>query len=165
LKDSPRLNVRLVRGQDPKRIVLDSTLKIPLNSNFLTKPLVEKTIIATTTKASKEKIRRIKDLGTTVWNIKNDSKGRVNLTALCKKMGIEGISSVLVEGGSQIFSAFLQENLADKIAIFVAPKILGTGLCGIHFKGINSLSASLTLREFKKRKIGEDVLLTGRLQN
>jgi len=58
LKDSPRLNVRLVRGQDPKRIVLDSTLKIPLNSNFLTKPLVEKTIIATTSKASKEKMQQ-----------------------------------------------------------------------------------------------------------
>jgi len=90
LKDSPRLNVRLVRGQDPKRIVLDSTLKIPLNSNFLTKPLVEKTIIATTSGASKEKIRSIKELGAEVWKIRNDSKSRVDLSELCKKMGIEG---------------------------------------------------------------------------
>ena len=165
LKDSPRLNVRLVRGQDPKRIVLDSTLKIPLNSNFLTKPLVEKTIIATTTKASKEKIRRIEELGAEVWTIRNDSKSRVDLSELCKKMGIEGITSVLVEGGSQIFSAFLQENLADKIAIFIAPKIFGEGLNAVYLNGVRTLNASINLRDLEKRKIGDDVLLTGRLQN
>ena len=156
--------MRLAKGPNPKRIVLDSTLKISLETNLLTAPLDEKTIIATTSGASKEMIRSIKELGANVWTIKKDSKSRVDLSELCKKMGIEGITSVLVEGGSQIFSAFLQENLADKIAIFIAPKILGTGLSGIHFNGINSLSASLTLHEFEKRKIGEDVLLTGRLQ-
>jgi len=165
LKDSPRLNVRLVRGQDPKRIVLDSTLKIPLNSNFLTKPLVEKTIIATTSGASKEKIRSIKELGADVWTIKKDSKSRVDLSELCKKMGSEGITSVLVEGGSQIFSAFLQENLADKIAIFIAPKIFGEGLSAVHFNGIHSLHASIKLHEFDKRKVGDDVLLTGRVNS
>lgn len=69
LKDNPRLNVRLVRGRDPKRIVLDSTLKISLNSNFLSKSLVEKTIIATTSKAPRDKSRLIKNLGATVWKI------------------------------------------------------------------------------------------------
>ena len=164
LKDNPRLTVRLAKGPNPKRIVLDSTLKIPLNSNFLTKPLVEKTIIATTSGASKEKIRSIKELGANVWTIKNDSKSRVDLSELCKKMGIEGITSVLVEGGSQIFSAFLQEKLADKIAIFIAPKIFGQGLSAVHFNGIHSLNASIKLSDFEKRKIGDDVLLTGRLQ-
>ncbi|MCH8872716.1 bifunctional diaminohydroxyphosphoribosylaminopyrimidine deaminase/5-amino-6-(5-phosphoribosylamino)uracil reductase RibD [candidate division KSB1 bacterium] len=164
LKDNPRLTVRLVKGPNPKRIVLDSTLKIPLNSNFLTKPLVEKTIIATTSGASKEKIRSIKELGANVWTIKNDSKSRVDLSELCKKMGIEGITSVFVEGGSQIFSAFLQEQLADKIAIFIAPKIFGEGLSAVHFNGIHSLNASIKLSDFEKRKIGDDVLLTGRLQ-
>ncbi|MCH8953958.1 bifunctional diaminohydroxyphosphoribosylaminopyrimidine deaminase/5-amino-6-(5-phosphoribosylamino)uracil reductase RibD [candidate division KSB1 bacterium] len=164
LKDNPRLTVRLAKGPNPKRIVLDSTLKIPLNSNFLTKPLVEKTIIATTSGASKEKIRSIKELGANVWTIKNDSKSRVDLSELCKKMGIEGITSVLVEGGSKIFSAFLQEKLADKIAIFIAPKIFGEGLSAVHFNGIHSLNASIKLSDFEKRKIGDDVLLTGRLQ-
>jgi len=164
LKDNPRLTVRLAKGPNPKRIVLDSTLKIPLNSNFLTKPLVEKTIIATTSRASKEKIRNIKELGATVWTIKKDSKSRVDLSELCKKMGSEGITSVLVEGGSQIFSAFLQEQLADKIAIFIAPKIFGEGVSAVHFNGIHPLNASIKLSDFEKRKIGDDVLLTGRLR-
>jgi len=71
----------------------------------------------------------------------------------------------LVEGGSQIFSAFLQENLADKIAIFIAPKIFGEGLSAVHFNGIHSLDAIIKLSDFEKRKIGEDVLLTGRLNS
>lgn len=164
LKDNPRLTVRLARGPNPKRIVLDSTLRISLETNLLAAPLVEKTIIATTSKASKEKISKIKDRGATVWKIKNDSMARVDLSALCKKMGSEGITSVLVEGGSQVFSAFLQKKLVDKIAIFVAPKIFGGGLSAVHFNRFYSLDASIKLFEFEKRKSGEDVLLSGRIR-
>ncbi len=163
LKDNPRLTVRLAKGPNPKRIVLDSTLKISLKTNLLSGPLVEKTIIATTSRASKEKISKIKGRGVTVWKIRSDSRARIDLSALCKKMGSAGITSVLIEGGSQIFSAFLQKKLVDKIAIFVAPKIFGEGLSAVHFNGIHSLDASIKLSDFEKRKIGDDVLLTGRL--
>lgn len=164
VKDNPRLTVRLAKGPNPKRIVLDSALKIPFETNLLTTPLVEQTIIATTSKASEEKITKIEDRGATVWKIRSDSKGQIDLEAVCKKMGSEGITSVLVEGGSLVFSAFLQKNLVDKIAIFVAPKILGHGLSAVHFNGISSVNSSLKLDKFEKRKIGEDVLLSGRIR-
>jgi riboflavin biosynthesis pyrimidine reductase len=48
-----------------------------------------------------------------------------------KKLAVEKISSVLVEGGQQIFSQFLQNDLADELKVFIAPQIWGSGVPAI----------------------------------
>ncbi|MFQ6114034.1 MAG: bifunctional diaminohydroxyphosphoribosylaminopyrimidine deaminase/5-amino-6-(5-phosphoribosylamino)uracil reductase RibD, partial [bacterium] len=163
LSDDPNLTVRLVKGVNPKRVVLDSNLRIPLNARLLSGPLAYKTIIATTLSASWEKIKSIEERGATVWVIESNSEGRIDLATLLKKLGQEGIASVLVEGGSQVFSAFLKARLVDKIAVFIAPKILGDGLSAIQHLEIENLDHSINLVDFRKQQIGDDVLLSGRL--
>ncbi|MFQ5824049.1 MAG: bifunctional diaminohydroxyphosphoribosylaminopyrimidine deaminase/5-amino-6-(5-phosphoribosylamino)uracil reductase RibD [bacterium] len=160
LSDDPNLTVRLVKGVNPKRIVLDSNLKLPLNASLLSGPLAYKTIIATTLKASWEKIKSIEERGATVWVIEANPEGRVDLPTLWKKLGQEGIASVLVEGGSQVFSALLKAKLVDKIAVFIAPKILGDGISAVQHLRIDH---SINLIDFRKRQIGVDVLLSGRI--
>ncbi|MFQ5864445.1 MAG: bifunctional diaminohydroxyphosphoribosylaminopyrimidine deaminase/5-amino-6-(5-phosphoribosylamino)uracil reductase RibD [bacterium] len=163
LSDDPNLTVRLVKGVNPKRVVLDSNLRISLNARLLSGPLAYKTIIATTLNASWEKIKSIEERGATVWVIESNSEGRVDLATLWKKLGQEGIASVLVEGGSQVFSACLKSKLVDKIAVFIAPKILGDGLSAVQHLEIESLDHSINLIDFRKEQIGDDVLLSGRL--
>jgi diaminohydroxyphosphoribosylaminopyrimidine deaminase/5-amino-6-(5-phosphoribosylamino)uracil reductase len=163
LSDDPELTVRLVKGVNPKRVILDSNLRMPLNARLLSGPLVYKTIIATTLNASWEKIKSIEEGGATVWVIESNAEGRVDLPTLWKKLGQEGIASVLVEGGSQVFSACLKAKLVDKIAVFIAPKILGDGLNAIQHLEIKDLDHSINLRDFRKQQIGDDVLLSGRL--
>jgi len=74
--------------------------------------------------------------------------------------------SLLVEGGSQINGSFLDEGLIDKIFLFLSPKLIGDpqalGIFGGH--GVSSLKEAIPLNELKVRRIGEDLLLEGYLQ-
>lgn len=163
LADNPHLTVRVGRAVSPKRVVVDSRLRIPLQSHLLTDKLAEKTIVATTSRASKNKIKQVENLGAKVWVVKANSERRVHLPTLWKKMGQEGIASVLVEGGSRIATAVLKNRLTDKIQIFLAPKILGDGVSAIDNLGINSLTRAILLNDLKTRKLDGDVLITARL--
>ena len=163
LSDDPGLIVRLVKGINPKRIILDSKLRIPLDARLLSGPLANKTIVATTMKASKDKIKSIEEKGATAWVIESNSKDHVDLPRLWRKLGQEGIASVLIEGGSQVFSALLKNKLVDRVAVFIAPKILGAGLNSIQDLGIANLNESINLYNFQKRLIGDDILLSGRI--
>ncbi|RMF69958.1 MAG: bifunctional diaminohydroxyphosphoribosylaminopyrimidine deaminase/5-amino-6-(5-phosphoribosylamino)uracil reductase RibD [Calditrichaeota bacterium] len=163
LADDPQLTVRLTSGRHPRRFVVDSRLRLPLRSRLLSDELAEQTVVATTERASPEKIQAVEATGATVWKIPADEHGRVSLRALLRRMGEAGITSVLVEGGSEVFSSFLRNNLADRVAIFVAPKILGDGLCSFHDSGFHDLEQSIRIHDMVPRRVGPDVLLTGRI--
>ena len=158
LSDDPQLNVRMSEGKDPRRVVLDSKLRIPLEAKVLTDHLTKHTVVATTAAAPTDKIERIQATGAKVWVLPTDN-GSVDLAALCEKLGTKGVASVLVEGGSAVFSAFMRQGLVDELAVFVAPKILGAGLFAIQDLGIESLGKSIKLRRIRSKKMGEDVLL------
>jgi diaminohydroxyphosphoribosylaminopyrimidine deaminase/5-amino-6-(5-phosphoribosylamino)uracil reductase len=163
MNDDPLLNVRMVDGVSPKRIVLDSHLRIPLNARLLNDSLVSKTMIMTTEAAAGEKTRKVLKKGAKVWEMPIEENKKIDLLATCKKLGQEGITSLLVEGGSEIFSSFLRARLVDKVAFFIAPKILGDGLEAINKVGIESLTNCLMIEEMRNKRIGEDVLITGRV--
>lgn len=163
LSDNPSLNVRLTKGVNPRRIVLDSRLRIPLNASLLCDSLVEKTIVVTTPSAPQEKLSEIKKRGAQVWTVPADNKNQVHLKKLLNKIGQEKIASLLVEGGSLIFSAFLKEKLVDRLSIFLSPKILGGGLDAISDLGINNLQHALRLADVRIQQIEEEVLISGRV--
>ena len=70
-------------------------------------------------------------------------------------LAADGVQSLLLEGGPRIAAAFLREGLLDKLRVFVAPKLAGTG--PRLFEGD---VPQLTLTRFTARSVGEDVLLT-----
>ncbi len=162
LADDPRLNVRLVKGTSPVRIVLDSSLKIPLKSQLLTDESAHQTIVATTSK-NLEKIENIKKTGAQVWQLGKDKNGRVPLPELLKKIGRDNKREVMVEGGAKIFTSFIKENLADRIVFFIAPKILGSGKEAIGDLGIISVDDCFQLKNIKTKKVGEDLLIEAML--
>ena len=111
LKDNPSLNVRLGKktGKDPIPIVLDSKLRIPLDSNLLK---IHKTlIIATSEKSKPRKLGQLQKLGAIILNIKLDKDGRLNLKELVRKLGKHEIMSVLIEGGSKVAASALKSKM------------------------------------------------------
>lgn len=160
-KDDPNLTVRMVEGRNPYRIVLDSKLKLPFNLNLIKKNKDQKTILITLAenRTKKNKVKTIEQIGVKIIFVKPDNKGRINLKSTLKEVRKIGITSVLVEGGAKIYSAFVNQNLFDDIMLFVSPKILGSGIQTFGEISNNSLKDALKLKIKKSEMLDEDILL------
>src|SRR5712692_7163455 len=112
LADDPKLTVRLVPGDSPVRVVVDSRLRIPLDA-YVLDTSVARTIIATTPLASEECAAAIRARGAEVLRVKADADGHVELSDLLSRLRDDGIRSVLVEGGRGIITAALRDHLVD----------------------------------------------------
>ncbi|MBN1479201.1 bifunctional diaminohydroxyphosphoribosylaminopyrimidine deaminase/5-amino-6-(5-phosphoribosylamino)uracil reductase RibD [candidate division KSB1 bacterium] len=164
LMDDPHLTVRKFKGLSPKRIVLDSQLRIPLDANVLSDESPNKTIIVTTNTASKEKIARIVERGSIVLVLDADERGWVPQDILWRELGALGITSIMVEGGSSVHTECLKSRHADEIIIFFAPKILGTGVDAIGDLGIRNMNSALKLENLKIKRLQDDFMLSANLQ-
>ena len=163
LKDDPELTVRHVRGKNPLRIIVDSTLRIQANAHVLNNQERAKTIIVTTPLCNKEKLSQLKDAGIEIVIIDNDNKERVDLKKLLIELGKREISSILVEGGSEIITSFLKEKMADRLVIITAPKIMGTGTPAVGDLGIKITDDSIKLSLRKVFKKGNDIVIDARI--
>ncbi|GBF36567.1 2,5-diamino-6-(ribosylamino)-4(3H)-pyrimidinone 5'-phosphate reductase [Methanofervidicoccus abyssi] len=127
LKDDPRLTVHKIDTtprKNPVRIVVDSKLKIPLNARVLNREA--KTIIATTSKMSREKEKKLKMLKKLkhVDIIETDGD-RVDLKKLMEVLYKNGIRSILLEGGGTLNWSMFKEGLVDRVSVYIAPMIFG----------------------------------------
>jgi diaminohydroxyphosphoribosylaminopyrimidine deaminase/5-amino-6-(5-phosphoribosylamino)uracil reductase len=161
LKDDPELTVRLVPGKGGKRIVLDSKLRIPLQSRLLHHPDPQNTIVVTNMDVDSVKQQKLEEMGVQVWNLKKDKFHRVSWKTLAEKMVTENLISILVEGGSTVFSTFLKWQAVDRLIIFIAPKLFGQGIPAIQDLGIRSPDQGLTFKDFLWRKSGPDMVFEG----
>ena len=159
LKDDPELTPRLVKGQNPVRVVLDSKLRIPLGSIGLANQDKAKTLIAATPAAPEEKLAALKKVGIEVLTLPPDSAGHVDLKALLKTLAQRQISSVLVEGGAGVITSFLRLGLADKIICIIAPKLMGAGTSPLADLNITDVSQALKLTFTKVYRSGEDIVV------
>jgi diaminohydroxyphosphoribosylaminopyrimidine deaminase/5-amino-6-(5-phosphoribosylamino)uracil reductase len=162
LKDDPELTTRLVKGRNPVRVVLDSKLRIPLDSKVLANQEAAKTLVAATTAAPKEKLTALKKMGIEVLTLPPGPASRVDLKALLKTLAQRKISSVLVEGGAEIITSFLRLGLADKIICIIAPKLMGSGTAVLGDLNITDLSQALKLTFTRVYRSGEDIVVEGK---
>ena len=160
LTDDPKLTVRYSKGLSPKRIVLDSQLRVPLDAKILSADLAPGTIFISTELASKEKITRIQERGATVQILDKDDRGWVTFPSLWKYIADLGITSVLIEGGSSVQTECLKGSHADRLILFIAPKLLGTGIDAIGDLGIRNINSAIQLYHVQIKKLDEDYLLT-----
>ena len=152
-KDDPRLTVRHVTGANPLRVVVDSTLRTPPGA----------AVLAGTDRAPAKRRERALSLGATVLRLPTDADSRVDLRILLGELGMLGVGSVMVEGGATLITGFFRAGLVDRLAVCVAPKILGDGLQAIGDLGIRDLSRSLTLADAAVEPYGVDLILSGRV--
>jgi diaminohydroxyphosphoribosylaminopyrimidine deaminase/5-amino-6-(5-phosphoribosylamino)uracil reductase len=153
LADDPKLNVRAVRGKNPKRIILDSSLRLPGNA----KVLGDGCIIARTDSEKQD------DAGANIWPIKRDRDGRPDILEVLKYAGRNGIQSILIEGGKTVFTEALARGIVDRVYFFIAPKLLGTGVPVVGDLGITSIERALSLTSVKIKRFDDDILVTGEL--
>ncbi|MGL5354233.1 MAG: bifunctional diaminohydroxyphosphoribosylaminopyrimidine deaminase/5-amino-6-(5-phosphoribosylamino)uracil reductase RibD [Clostridium sp.] len=162
IKDNPELTCRLDGGRNPIRIIVDSKLRIPIESKVICDENKINTIIATTKNADVNKILDIQKLGVKVLIIKSKD-GRVDLKELIIKLGELNIDSILLEGGSTLNFSAIKSGIVDKVQIYISPKIIGgenskTPVGGL---GIEFLKDAFRIRDLRAKTIGEDILIEG----
>lgn len=162
LADNPRLTVRLARGRSPRRIVVDSTLRIPLDSRVLADRAAE-TILATTARAAPDRIRAVEERGATVLIAAQNPRGQVDLSDLLARLAARDVGSILVEGGRGVITAVLHDRLADRMVICIAPKVIGAGIEAIGDLDIHRLGEALTFSRSCFSLLDEDVIFDGQL--
>ncbi|MEN6376235.1 MAG: bifunctional diaminohydroxyphosphoribosylaminopyrimidine deaminase/5-amino-6-(5-phosphoribosylamino)uracil reductase RibD [Smithella sp.] len=162
IKDDPELTVRHIRGRNPLRIVVDSGLKIPSQAKILQNLSAAQTLIATTKTADDPRFQNIADHGVQMISTDADSRGKVDLKKLFKILAGRGISSILVEGGAQIITSVLKDNLASRLVTIIAPKIIGKGIEAIGELDIIDLAYAKKLSFQKIKRIGPDIMIDSR---
>jgi diaminohydroxyphosphoribosylaminopyrimidine deaminase/5-amino-6-(5-phosphoribosylamino)uracil reductase len=163
-RDDPRLTVRLVPGNNPLRVVVDSTLRTPLTAAVLANGAAAGTVFAVTERASADRCAEANLLGATVLRLPAGTEGHVDLKALLSELYASGVRSVLVEGGAALITSLLCNQLVDRLAVCVAPKILGSGIEAVGDLGICELDDSLALIDTSITPYGVDVVFDSRIE-
>jgi len=161
LADNPQLTVRHVKGRNPLRIIVDSTLRTPTTVDILSGELARKTIIACTEEDLSVHMRYQQNGASVLVCEKSD--GRVDLLDLMKKLGESGIQSILLEGGSRLAGDALTRGLIDECVFFYAPKVIGSdGFSPFAITGITDMGLSLPFSDLSVRRLGTDIVVTAR---
>ncbi|MDD8016779.1 MAG: bifunctional diaminohydroxyphosphoribosylaminopyrimidine deaminase/5-amino-6-(5-phosphoribosylamino)uracil reductase RibD [Bacteroidota bacterium] len=128
VKDDPSLTVRHVDGRNPIRVLIDGNFNVPMNKRIFNSDA--STIVYTarqTSMAAKEKILDLERIGVAVVQL-SSKNGIFSMQSVIKDLWNHKISSVLVEGGQQMYNAFLHEELVDKIYLFTSKMKFSAGL-------------------------------------
>ncbi|PJA98185.1 MAG: riboflavin biosynthesis protein RibD [Ignavibacteriales bacterium CG_4_9_14_3_um_filter_30_11] len=148
--DNPKLTVRLVKGRNPKKIIIDGNLSSPLNSFVFNDSNKELTILFTKSNSDIKKISQLRSNGIKVYELESDDTGSLKLLDILKILANEKINSLLIEGGGIIFKMFIKENLFDEIIFLESPTIFGDGL------PLNINKKSLNIKIIEEKMLGND---------
>ena len=161
LKDDPKLTVRLAEGRNPQRIVLDSNLDLNNKFKLLLNNKDGKLIILTSKRNidKKGKIKKILSHKAKIIFVKEDASGKLNLKSALKELAKINISSILVEGGREVYTSFIKKGLYDDIMLFVTPKLIGCGVSLLGSINKQNIKNALKLRVRNTEKIGDDFLI------
>ncbi|MBL9170029.1 MAG: bifunctional diaminohydroxyphosphoribosylaminopyrimidine deaminase/5-amino-6-(5-phosphoribosylamino)uracil reductase RibD [Verrucomicrobiales bacterium] len=168
LADDPSLTIRCSPGcgfRRPKRswrrVVLDSQARIPLDSRLIGDSDPSETIVVVTGRAPERRVKALSKRAT-VW-VAPAVDDRVDLDWLLGKLGQDGVTQLLVEGGGEVHAAFLRQRLVNRVAFFYAPKILGgrDARRAVAGQGFGSLAEAPRLSGLQWEPIGADLFLTG----
>jgi diaminohydroxyphosphoribosylaminopyrimidine deaminase / 5-amino-6-(5-phosphoribosylamino)uracil reductase len=162
LADDPQLTARLGKpiARQPLRIIMDSTLKIPLTAGVVSSRSRQGTLIATTRRAPHARLARLRQKGISVLVLPSE-KGRVSLRACLKQLARMGVNRLLIEGGSELSASALQAGVVNSLHLYIAPRLLG----GTDAKGViggqspSNLAHTISVSHLSTKKIGSDLLI------
>ena len=154
----------MVKGKNPIRIVLDCHLKMSLMSSVLN--AAAETIVVTSLEADEVKAEAISALPNVEVICLPLEDGKIPLDLLIIQLANRNITSLLVEGGSEIHGAFKDAGLADRVYAFIAPKVVGgkNALTPIGGTGSATIDEGWQLDEVEYQVLGKDLLITGKIK-
>ena len=161
LADDPALDVRLGRPwpREPWRVVVDSQARLPRTARVLTAGTPARALVAVTDAAPAERIAALEATGATVLACKS-AGGHVDLVDLLGHLFALDIIALLVEGGAELNAGFLAADLVDRVAVFVAPKLVGGRGAPTPVGGSGrALGDAVALTRASGRVVGDDWLI------
>lgn len=156
ISDNPMLTARTENGISPIRIICDTHLRTPTESDLVSTAKEVPTIIATCSDNTAE----YEKFGVKI--IKTAQKdGHVDLKDLMRKLGEENIDSVILEGGSNLNFSALKSGVVNELQVYVAPKIFGgeRAKSPVGGAGIDEVSDAVKLKMKNMSLVGDDVLI------
>lgn len=160
LQDDPQLTVRDVKGRDPLRLILDSWGKIPVGARVYKENADKKTVRIGLVMGKRPATSPHPDCFD--WYLDHDDRHQVDLHEMLKKAAGNGITSILVEGGGEVFGSFIREKLADKAHLIISTRFLGSA--GLSMTGrwkALSLDSAVRVIDSDVRWLGRDLLISG----
>ena len=159
LADDPMLNCRLENSHQPVRVVVDSDLRIPLDSKLCTSA-GEFPLLVACCRCDQQKKRELEALGAEVC-VLPEKDGRVDLRELLVLLGKKQLAGVLIEGGGTLNEAFLRTGLVNRLYAYIAPKLMGgkDAKTAVEGRGAASPDECAVLSNRRITVLGEDILL------
>lgn len=160
--DNPELTCRMIQGRNPIRVILSNSLDFPIDSKVFLNDGV-RTILAITKHQHELATKFARQSNVEIMIVDEDASGYPQPSSLVKKLAEKNITSLLVEGGSGIHAAFLQDKIVDKVYAVIAPKLIGgqQAKSPIGELGIELMQDSIDLQDTHFEQLGSDLLLTG----
>ena len=158
LADDPLLTARTVPppARQPVRIVIDSAGRTPVQSRLVKSVGLGRVVIA----VAEGNHPGLDAAGAEVWNC-GGRDGRVSPAELIRRAEVEGIASIMIEGGGQLAASFLRAGLVDRLAWFRAPILIGgDGLPAVGALGLVAMENAPRWRHAATERIGDDTLDT-----
>ena len=169
LADDPMLNCRIEGGRDPIRIIADSHLRIPMDSQLVRTAGQQPLIVACLPDADEEKAAQLQEKGVevlripgvTTADITEEQKVVISLPVLMKELGARKIDGILLEGGGQLNESALQAGIVDRIYCYIAPKIFGGAQAKtpVEGQGLTRAADAWQFNRIGMQEFGQDILL------
>jgi diaminohydroxyphosphoribosylaminopyrimidine deaminase/5-amino-6-(5-phosphoribosylamino)uracil reductase len=166
IADDPLLTARPSRGKKPIRIVLDTSLRIPLGCQLLATAKKVPVLIVTSQgaiQADAELADRITHTGAQLLTVPI-SEDKCDIESLLEELSKRGVAQLLVEGGPTVIASFLRRGLADEVRVYVAAKILGGAGRASVAEAMAKLAAGVGLHYVDVKRFGDDIRMTGLTQ-
>lgn len=164
LNDDPLLTVRHVKGRDPLRVIVDSTLRTPVDSKVFRGLGINDgagLIIFTAKGAPGRKVSRVQRAGAKVVELPRTKDG-VGVRMVLKRLGEMGVATVLVEGGGRLSASLIKAGMVDRVSLFFSPLILGADAkASIGDLCVKRLESAIRLKGLSTRRFGGDILIEG----
>ncbi|MGH1049520.1 bifunctional diaminohydroxyphosphoribosylaminopyrimidine deaminase/5-amino-6-(5-phosphoribosylamino)uracil reductase RibD [Bacillus cytotoxicus] len=159
-KDNPSLTTRIPNGRNPIRVILDSTLRIPMESKVIMDGEAP-TWIFTTNNHAVAKRQALENAGVKVFVTSGEK--HINLHEMLDSLGQKGISSLLIEGGGEVNASFFENKLIDKLVLYFAPKVIGGRMAPSFVEGIGvtKMQEALEFKDITFTQVGKDYKFTG----
>jgi len=158
LADNPRLTCRAPGGRDPVRIVVDARLRTSPKARMFLMRSSAPTLVVTTTANLREANLRYRNPGVELLAMP-DRAGEIDLAALMAECARRGWSKVLIEGGARTAASALAAGIVDRIAFFVAPRIIGAGTPAVEGLGFTRVRDSIPADNLSVTRVGPDLLI------
>ncbi len=163
IMDDPLLTARPAGPREATRIVVDTGLRLPIDSRLVATVRQHPTLIATGASVDADRVRQLSGAGCEILPLNGDAHA-LRLSQLLDELGRRQMTNILVEGGGQLLGGFLDMAKIDEVHVFVGNRITGglTAASPLGGAGIARMQDAVTLTDLLHTVIGENVHISGR---